>query len=110
MRVLKLPSATAQMLPPRPPSPPSGPPRGMYFSRRKLAHPSPPLPAWISIKASSTNFMLAEMREEVEERGEASPRKTRRVGLLSPLGFLLSHVLFASALQTKRPCRSTGPL
>src|SRR5689334_21779901 len=46
------------MLPPRPPSPPSGPPRGMNFSRRKLAAPSPPLPAWISMMASSTNFMF----------------------------------------------------
>ena len=30
--------------PPRPPSPPVGPPRGMYFSRRKLTQPSPPSP------------------------------------------------------------------
>src|SRR5262245_54387966 len=46
------------MLPPRPPSPPSGPPRGTYFSRRKLTAPSPPLPAWTEMRASSTNFML----------------------------------------------------
>src|SRR3954468_18016924 len=52
-----LPSATAYTLPPRPPSPPSGPPRGTYFSRRKLTTPFPPLPAWISITASSMNFI-----------------------------------------------------
>src|SRR5690606_6479661 len=45
------------MLPPAPPSPPSGPPRGTYFSRRKLTAPSPPLPAWTSMRASSKNFM-----------------------------------------------------
>src|SRR5438105_6514944 len=45
------------MLPPRPPSPPSGPPRGTYFSRRKDAEPSPPLPAMTSILASSKNFI-----------------------------------------------------
>src|SRR5712692_9505344 len=48
------------MLPPRPPSPPSGPPRGTYFSRRKDAEPSPPLPAMTSIFASSKNFILLE--------------------------------------------------
>src|SRR6476660_1006321 len=50
-------SATAKTLPPRPPSPPSGPPRGMYFSRRKDTAPLPPSPAWTSIMASSMNFM-----------------------------------------------------
>src|SRR6266850_301092 len=44
--------------PPRPPSPPSGPPRGTYFSRRKLTVPLPPFPAWTSMWASSMNFML----------------------------------------------------
>jgi hypothetical protein len=29
----------------------------MNFSRRKLTTPRPPLPAWILIVASSTNFM-----------------------------------------------------
>src|SRR6185503_16158517 len=51
-------SAIAHTLPPRPPSPPSGPPRGTYFSRRKLATPLPPSPAITSIFASSMNFML----------------------------------------------------
>ena len=37
--------AMRMTLPPVPPSPPSGPPRGTYFSRRKLMHPLPPLPA-----------------------------------------------------------------
>src|SRR5882672_404548 len=45
------------MLPPLPPSPPSGPPRGTFFSRLKLSAPSPPLPEWTSIRASSMNFM-----------------------------------------------------
>src|SRR3970282_2855152 len=57
MSVFGLRSATAWRLPPRPPSPPSGPPRGTYFSRLKLATPSPPLPAWTSMMASSTNFI-----------------------------------------------------
>src|SRR3989338_1160722 len=51
-------SASAYTLPPRPPSPPSGPPFSMYFSRRKLAAPLPPLPAKTSILDSSMNFML----------------------------------------------------
>src|SRR5512145_2299732 len=51
-------SACAYTLPPRPPSPPSGPPFSMYFSRRKLAAPLPPLPAKTSILDSSMNFML----------------------------------------------------
>src|SRR5689334_22521491 len=45
------------MPPPRPPSPPSGPPRGMFFSRLKLTAPSPPFPAWTSMRASSMNFI-----------------------------------------------------
>src|SRR5882672_1665432 len=56
-RVLMFRSATALTLPPLPPSPPSGPPRGTFFSRRKLTAPSPPLPEWTSIRASSMNFM-----------------------------------------------------
>src|SRR5690348_13243464 len=62
------------MLPPRPPSPPSGPPRGTYFSRRKDADPSPPLPAITSIFASSKNFMaLAGKRHANAERDEGEP-------------------------------------
>ena len=37
--------ATASTDPPSPTSPPSGPPIGIYFSRRKLTMPPPPLPA-----------------------------------------------------------------
>jgi len=37
--------------------PASGPPRGTFFSRLKLSAPSPPLPEWTSIRASSMNFM-----------------------------------------------------
>src|SRR6185437_14913165 len=51
-------SATSHTLPPSPPSPPLGPPNGMNFSRRKLAQPSPPLPACTLMMASSTNFMV----------------------------------------------------
>src|SRR6266496_5733889 len=51
------------MPPPPPPSPPSGPPRGTFFSRLKLTTPSPPLPAWISMRASSMNFMESEAVE-----------------------------------------------
>jgi hypothetical protein len=43
---------------PLPPSPPSGPPRGTYFSRRKLRQPLPPFPACTVIVASSTNFII----------------------------------------------------
>src|SRR5579863_7336895 len=43
------------MLPPRPPAPPSCPPMGTYFSRRKCAEPSPPLPASTLIFARSKN-------------------------------------------------------
>src|SRR5690349_24105246 len=41
--------------PPSPPSPPSGPPLGTYFSRRKLAMPRPPSPAFTKISTRSTN-------------------------------------------------------
>jgi hypothetical protein len=34
-----------------------GPPLGMYFSRRKLIHPSPPLPAEKVTTALSTNII-----------------------------------------------------
>src|SRR5688572_30049705 len=59
-----LPSAIANILPPRPPSPPSGPPRGTNFSRRNDALPSPPLPAWTSMLASSMNFMSVCQRKK----------------------------------------------
>src|SRR5262245_45175073 len=43
--------------PPRPPSPPAGPPSGTNFSRRKAEQPSPPLPAMVLIRTSSTKCM-----------------------------------------------------
>src|SRR5437016_12677881 len=46
------------MLPPRPPLPPSGPPRGTYFSRRKLNAPAPPSPALTKILARSINIAI----------------------------------------------------
>src|SRR5262249_39003634 len=42
--------------PPRPPSPPLGPPRGAYFSRRKLRQPLPPSPPRTKIVTRSTNI------------------------------------------------------
>jgi len=54
---------------PLPPSPPSGPPRGTFFSRRKLTAPSPPLPEWISMHASSTNFHGACGNKKALSRG-----------------------------------------
>src|SRR4030088_2798912 len=42
-------------LPPRPPLPPSGPPRGTYFSRRKLKAPAPPSPPLTKILTRSVN-------------------------------------------------------
>src|SRR5262245_56347383 len=48
-------SATTTTAPPVPPSPPSGPPRGTYFSRRKLSAPCPPRPASTRIFARSWN-------------------------------------------------------
>src|SRR5713226_1933891 len=49
-------SASRITLPPSPPSPPSGPPRGTYFSRRKLMHPAPPSPPLTKTSISSTNM------------------------------------------------------
>src|SRR3989442_1488625 len=37
----------------------------MYFSRRKVAAPSPPLPACTSILASSMNFMLCKQKSPI---------------------------------------------
>src|SRR5437016_6112080 len=47
----------AEPEPPSPPSPPLGPPRGTYFSRRKLMQPLPPSPASTRISTSSMNFI-----------------------------------------------------
>src|SRR5690606_27686421 len=53
--------ATSTTSPPRPPSPPSGPPRGTYFSRRKLTQPSPPRPPATSTTASSMKVSVVFM-------------------------------------------------
>src|SRR5438132_3686671 len=45
--------------PPWPPSPPSGPPRGTYFSRRKLTQPRPPSPARTSICTRSMKLAIS---------------------------------------------------
>src|SRR5262249_39927735 len=54
------PPVGAQMtpLPPLPPSPPLGPPRGTYFSRRKLHIPRPPSPPDTNTVTRSTNMVL----------------------------------------------------
>src|SRR5262249_30629952 len=76
--------------PPSPPSPPFGPPRGTYFSRRKLMQPSPPSPASTRTRTSSTNFMIAAMvaqgaarpqRRSRAEPGGTGSRRARRSGL-----------------------------
>src|ERR1700761_7006182 len=58
MRLLTWGSTTMTTLPPRPPLPPSGPPSGMFFSRRKLQAPGPPLPARATIRTRSTNIRI----------------------------------------------------
>src|SRR5690606_21277461 len=55
MRVASPGSTSRTTSPPRPPSPPSGPPRGTYFSRRKLLAPLPPSPALTKIFTWSRN-------------------------------------------------------
>src|SRR5689334_23633972 len=60
--VLMLRSATASTLPPSPPSPPSGPPRGTYFSRRKLQQPRPPWPPLTYRVTRSTNIQRSIVR------------------------------------------------
>src|SRR5262245_61587539 len=45
-------------LPPLPPSPPLGPPRGTYFSRRKLHIPRPPSPPDTNKVTRSTNIAV----------------------------------------------------
>ena len=60
-------SFTCRMtLPPLPPFPPLGPPRGTYFSQRKLTPPSPPLPPFTKIVTSSINIAgIYEKRERL---------------------------------------------
>ena len=48
--------------PPRPPSPPSGPPLGTRDSRRNDSEPSPPLPAWTSMRARSASIVMGNDR------------------------------------------------
>src|SRR5262245_12915889 len=68
-------------LPPSPPSPPSGPPRGTYFSRRKLTHPSPPRPASSWISTRSTNIDTAGDFKARRDQGRTS-RRERPLGML----------------------------
>src|SRR6516162_3562743 len=81
--------ATARTItsPPSPPSPPSGPPRGTYFSRRKLQHPLPPLPPWTNKVTRSTNMMLpchclpADLQLSHHRETEKSFASTRQGGI-----------------------------
>ena len=75
-------SATTITLPPSPPSPPSGPPRGTYFSRRKLTQPSPPLPASTSTVTLSTN--MGERVRVERSRGQDEDKSGNKKGM--PLG------------------------
>ena len=63
-------------LPPAPPSPPSGPPRGTYFSRRKLRTPGPPSPAATSICTRSTNTGDGQRAEGKGGRHALMPRSS----------------------------------
>src|SRR5476651_2550505 len=89
------------MSPPLPPLPPLGPPKGMHFSRRKLMQPAPPLPAAISITASSTNFMggTSLRRRRLQNNKRESP------GMPGLVDLLLSEAEGASP----RPPRSAAP-
>ena len=72
--------ASKMMLAPLPPSPPSGPPRGTYFSRRRLEQPSPPLPACNSIWTRSTNILKARCwRERTEAEPDAKNKRPTRI-------------------------------
>ncbi len=66
-------------LPPRPPSPPSGPPRGTYFSRRKLRQPLPPSPPMHSMVMRSTNTVCGPL-DGAAERQEAREVQWESVG------------------------------
>src|SRR6185437_540355 len=98
--VFKLSSATSHTLPPTPPSPPLGPPNGMNFSRRKLAQPSPPLPACTLMMASSTNFMRRESGMENRESGIGNPAHGT-----GSLASTIPHSQFSTPVQTKSPAR-----
>src|SRR5690242_2148553 len=109
-------SATSHTLPPSPPSPPFGPPNGMNFSRRKLAQPSPPLPACTLMMASSTNFIerkqgTGNRKASAHGTGTSTPRslfllleKRKAPRLAGPSGFNVTrdstrdHVHRAAAL------------
>src|SRR5262245_5605472 len=83
-------SASRMTLPPSPPSPPSGPPRGMYFSRRKLTHPAPPSPPLTKTSTSSTNIA-----------GSAPGREARRAssdGLLGDADVLVVALALEEAV------------
>src|SRR5207302_380508 len=84
--------------PPLPPSPPSGPPFGTNFSRRKLTHPRPPLPACAKTLIRSTN--IAPSRCHQQER-MSSPSEARNCHskLRSHAGRLKYPAGFNSTLQ-----------
>src|SRR5690348_13821104 len=55
--------------PPAPPSPPSGPPRGTYFSRRKLQAPRPPSPPLTYSTTRSTNIGIQSEKRRSQAQG-----------------------------------------
>ncbi len=75
------------MLAPSPPSPPSGPPRGTYFSRRRLAQPSPPLPAQLNQDAINKHTSHSSLRMEAEDSqplNHVRKHSTTRSGAAKP--------------------------
>src|SRR6056297_975866 len=84
MSVLSPSTASATTEPPPPPSPPSGPPNSIYFSRRKLMQPAPPLPERIYTFARSRNFMADPFARRGPRATLAHPAAVGPCGHLGP--------------------------
>src|SRR5438046_2650614 len=85
--------------PPRPPSPPSGPPLGTNFSRRKLTHPRPPLPACAKTLIRSTNTA----REPAIRRALCHPERSE-----GPLKLLPRHASKKRCEEMRDPSPSAA--
>src|SRR5262249_18230903 len=92
-------------LPPLPPSPPSGPPRGTYFSRRKLTQPAPPRPLITWIRAKSTSIALTLRPERCGMAQEPAALRDRdRVRVE-----VVAHVALGPVREVAHPQRAAGP-
>src|SRR6056297_2475732 len=91
MSVLSPSTASATTEPPWPPSPPSGPPNSMYFSRRKLTQPAPPLPERICTLARSRNFITDPFARRLPRGGLGHPAA---VGPCGNLGRACDAIVF----------------